>query len=435
VTSTLILLAFLLVLGIAVLAYVFWPLLRPAGRARDPSQEIALQVLRARREELMAALAHLPEQAPEREAALAEFARQIRDELDAATGDSAQRGPGAQNGPSGSVAADTPARRSMGARLGLSIAALALLLAPAMLYLVSGMPEAASPALMSEPPPANVEALISRLQSRLKEKPDDAEGWLLLGRSELARDNPAGAVEALEQARRLRPKDAATLADLADAVAQQDGRRLDGRPMALVREALSLNPDQGKALALAGAWEVTQGNPAAAIVHWTRLLAQLPPESEQARQIDGFVRDLRAGRRPGSETPASTETAAAPGPAALSGKVLLDESLRSRVPPEASLFIVARTLDDQNRPSGPPLAVIRTAAGGPWPRDFTLDDAQAMSPATRLSAQAPAARIIVIARISGTGEAALRSGDLLGSSEPVPPGARGLQITINAVAP
>lgn len=429
-TPTILLLVALLALGIAVLAYVLWPLLRPPGQMHDASNDIARDVLRARREELLASLAHLPAQSPERIAALAEFARQVEDEL----------------GPQGRQATQAtrhPSAPSVAGRLGLAAAALVLLAAPALLYLIAGMPEAASPAVLSQPAPASVEELVSRLQARLKEKPDDAQGWLLLGRSELARNNLAEAVLALEQARRLRPKDAAILADLADAVAQNEGRRLDGRPIELVREALSLDPEQSKALALAGAWEVTQGNTAGAIAHWSRLLAQLPADSEQARQIDGFVQDLRAGRRPGASAAAPPQ-AAAPAPAqatgalgasALQGEVRIDETLRSRIPKGASLFVVARTLDAQDRPVGPPLAVIRTEAGSSWPRAFTLDDAQAMSPAARLSSQAPDTRVIVIARISSTGEAALRSGDLLGSSEPVRPGARGLAVTIDSVAP
>lgn len=429
-TSTILLLVALLALGIAVLAYVLWPLLRPPGQMHDASNDIARDVLRARREELLASLAHLPAQSPERIAALAEFARQVEDEL----------GP---QGRQATQATRQPSAPSAAGRLGLAAAALVLLGTPALLYLIAGMPEAASPAVLSQPAPASVEELVSRLQARLKEKPDDAQGWLLLGRSELARNNLAEAVLALEQARRLRPKDAATLADLADAVAQNEGRRLDGRPIELVREALSLDPEQSKALALAGAWEVTQGNTAGAIAHWSRLLAQLPADSEQARQIDGFVQDLRAGRRPGASTAASPQAAApaqaqatgALGASALQGEVRIDETLRSRIPNGASLFVVARTLDAQDRPVGPPLAVIRTEAGSSWPRAFTLDDAQAMSPAARLSSQAPDTRVIVIARISSTGEAALRSGDLLGSSEPVRPGARGLAVTIDSVAP
>ena len=71
----------MLVLALLVLGYVLWPLLRPAPAVIDPSGEIARDVLRARRDELLASLAHLPDDAPERKAALAEFAAQAQEEL------------------------------------------------------------------------------------------------------------------------------------------------------------------------------------------------------------------------------------------------------------------------------------------------------------------------------------------------------------------
>lgn len=436
-TPILLLLGLMLILALLVLGYVLWPLLRPAPAVVDPSAEIARDVLRARRDELLAALSHLPADAPERQAALAEFAAQAQEELVPATVQAPAR---------------ESKRSSLRARMGLGVAGLLLLAAPAAMYLIAGMPEAVSPIFVeSQRPPASVEELVTRLQARLKEQPNDAEGWSLLGRSELARGNLGPALEALERANTLRPKDPATLADLADALAQRDGRRLDGRPIELIREALAIDPKYGKALALAGAWEVTQGNAPAAIALWGQLLEQLPAESEQARQIAGFVDDLKAGRRPGTgsgaanpsaaapttasgSAPAATGPNAAPGPAAIQGRVELSAQLKDRLNPKAALFIVARTLDAEGRPSGAPLAVIRTEAVQ-LPVDFVLDDAQAMSPASKLSAQPSDARIVVIARVSASGEAALRSGDLLGSSPPVKPGASQLRVLIDATAP
>lgn len=435
-TPILVLLGLMIVLALLVLGYVLWPLLRPPPEVIDPSGEIARDVLRTRRDELLASLAHLPADAPERQAALAEFAAQAQEELATTTA---------------SVAAPGAPSPTLRARIGLAGAALLMLAIPAAMYLIAGMPEAVSPVFMaSQQPPASVEELVARLQARLKDQPDDAEGWSLLGRSELARGNLGPALEALERANRLRPNDAATLADLADVIAQRDGRRLDGRPIELIRQALAIDPKQGKALALAGAWEVTQGNTSAAIDLWLQLLEQLPAESEQARQIAGLVDDLKAGRRPGStrEAPANGKGAApssdasvpaagpsaAATPAAIHGQVSLSPELKDRLKPNTVLFIVARSLDADGRPSGAPLAVIRTDAAR-LPFDFVLDDAQAMSPAGRLSAQPKEGRIAVIARVSASGEAALRSGDLLGSSAAVSPGARGVRVLIDATAP
>jgi cytochrome c-type biogenesis protein CcmH len=95
---------------------------------------------------------------------------------------------------------------------------------------------------------------------------------------------------------------------------------------------------------------------------------------------------------------------------------------------------VARSLDAQGQPSGPPLAVLR-ARGADLPLAFTLDDRLAMGPMAKLSSVTPGTQVKVIARISRSGEAATRSGDLQGSSDPVKPGTSGMTIVIGKEAP
>jgi cytochrome c-type biogenesis protein CcmH len=78
-----------------------------------------------------------------------------------------------------------------------------------------------------------------------------------------------------------------------------------------------------------------------------------------------------------------------------------------------------------------PLAIVRQPAGA-WPLRFTLDDSSAMSPATRLSS---ATQVVVVARISKSGQAMPQSGDLFGQTEPLPLGRRNLSIVIDQVQP
>jgi cytochrome c-type biogenesis protein CcmH len=57
----------------------------------------------------------------------------------------------------------------------------------------------------------------------------------------------------------------------------------------------------------------------------------------------------------------------------------------------------------------------------------------AMSPAASLSAVAPGTQLVVVARLSRSGEASARPGDLQGASAPVRPGASGLRVLIDRV--
>ena len=78
-----------------------------------------------------------------------------------------------------------------------------------------------------------------------------------------------------------------------------------------------------------------------------------------------------------------------------------------------------------------PLAIVRQPAGG-WPLRFRLDDSMAMTPQLTLSGTP---RVVVGARVSKSGDATPRGGDLVGQSEVVAHDAQGLKIVIDKVQP
>ncbi len=467
--ASILLLALLLLVAVLVGAYVLWPLLRrpPQGEAAADAAAMSRAVLRDRRHELETALAHLPADAPERRAAMAEFAAQADDELAAAP------------------AAPTAVTVAVARRPWTAAALAAVLIVPTFgLYLLSGAPESVSPEFAAAPrEPASLDELVVNLRARLAREPKDLDAWRLLGRAELARGRADEARDAFERAMSLAPGDAQVRVDYADALAQAQGAVLEGRPIALIREALAIDARNPKALALAGAYEVGRNDFPAAIVLWKRLLEVLPADSEQTKQVAGFLADLQAGRPPqvaarpaapaaseggpasgsparrdsatgdsatgdsatgGAATsgpvPGSPATAGAPPladsaaskAAALRGRIELERRIVSRLDPGATVFVVARTLDAEGRPAGPPVAVLR-ARGSDLPLEFTLDDGLAMSPMARLSAVSPGTQVVVIARVSRSGEATARPGDLQGASQPVKPGATGLRVLIDAV--
>jgi cytochrome c-type biogenesis protein CcmH len=102
------------------------------------------------------------------------------------------------------------------------------------------------------------------------------------------------------------------------------------------------------------------------------------------------------------------ETAAAP---AIQVSVALAETLQAQARPDDTLFVYARA------PTGPrmPLAIVRLKAAD-LPATVILDDSSAMMPNMRLSAFE---EVVVMARISRSGDAMTRSGDLLGSTTPL----------------
>jgi len=189
----------------------------------------------------------------------------------------------------------------------------------ALIYVMTGNPAAldrANPPARREAPHAlagaQMAGMAERLASRLRSKPEDAEGWATLGRSLAAAGRFGEAADALAEAARRMPGNATILAEQADVLAMSQGRRFDGEPDRLVAAALAADPRNVKALALAGTSAYARGDFAVAAGHWRRLLALVPVQGEMARQVEATPRSRapsssrRAGRRPSSPARSSS---------------------------------------------------------------------------------------------------------------------------------
>lgn len=276
-----------------------------------------------------------------------------------------------------------------------------------------------------------IEDMLAKLAARLKERPDDADGWAMLGRSYTALNRPAEALAAYRKVVELRPKDAQALADLADGLAVANNRSLDGEPERLIQEAVRLDPRNVKAQALAGTVAFNRSDFKTAADHWQKAVDASEPGSEFARQLQTAVDEARsragtgAAAAPATADARPTVPAAAGAGAVVAGRVTLGKALQAQVAPGDTLFIFARAS------AGPkvPLAILRKTAGD-LPVDFTLDDSLAMSPAAKLST---ASQVVVGARVSKSGNAMPQPGDLQVLSAPVAVGTKGITLEINDV--
>ncbi len=339
--------------------------------------------------------------------------------------------------------ADTPAR-SKGLLLGLAGFVGAVTIAG---YALVGTPKALDPAArVAQGAPAGdghsitaeqIEGMIDKLAARLKEKPDDADGWAMLGRSQAVLGRHELAMPALKRAVELRANDAVLLADYADALAVVNGRNLDGEPARLIGRALAIDPNNLKALSLAGTHAFVRKDFSLALAHWEKM-ARLAPDDEMVKQIQGGIDEARqlAGGAPRAAAAAATPApaaaqapaptlAAAAGGASVSGTVTLAPALAAKAKPEDTLFVFARAVEGPRMP----LAILRKQVKD-LPLSFTLDDSMAMTPSARLSS---VPRVVVGARISAQGNATPQAGDLQGFSAPVAPGAAGLKVQIAEV--
>ena len=112
---------------------------------------------------------------------------------------------------------------------------------------------------------------------------------------------------------------------------------------------------------------------------------------------------------------------------AITGKVSLAPSLASKGAATDTLFVFARETN------GPPMPVaIVRATKKDLPFTFRLDDTTSMMPSRKLS---DVGTVVIVARLSKSGQAMPQSGDLEGMSQPVTPGTEGVAIVIDRERP
>ena len=281
------------------------------------------------------------------------------------------------------------------------------------------------------------ESAIKALEEKVASKPDDAESLLLLARSYAELEHYADAAQAYEKLTRLMPNEAQLWADYADVTAMASGKTLRGNPTKFLNKALALEPDNFKALALSGSAAMERGDYSGAVRNWEKLLKMIPEDNENAKMVESGIqhaRDLMA-QKSGGKPPVQTSRAPAKehqqvaqgGKEGITGTVILSEALKAQARPDDTVFVLARAAQGSRMP----LAIVRKQVKD-LPITFTLDDSTAMSPQMKIS---NFDQVVVIARVSKSGNAMTQAGDLEGMSSVIKPGTTGLKLSIDKVMP
>ena len=335
------------------------------------------------------------------------------------------------------AASGTPART----RTGFIAALVVALVLPSMailLYRQVGSPQALDPSNLiantsDEGHATNLEAAIVQLAEKMKQDPDNAEGWALLGRAYKSTQRFTEARDALKHAHDLVPEDADLMVDYAESIVfSSSDRRIQGEALTLIDRAIEKNPQNQKGLWLAGIADSQAGKYDDAVKKWNALLQLLEPGSDVATSIRDQIAQAEA-LRDGKPLPAKTSAPSASNAstsstaesassnsnqtsdttgAHIAVEVALDPKLKDKVSPGDTLFVFAKAA------SGPPMPLaIAKLTAAQLPASVTLTDAMSMVPNMKISAFA---QIVVGARISKSGQAIAQSGDLQTLSTPLP---------------
>lgn len=318
---------------------------------------------------------------------------------------------------------------------------------------------------VSGPQAGDLNQLVERLEARLKREPQDAQGQALFARTMMELSRYPAAASAYEKAVAALPDDATLHIERASAEYMANNQKWTPEAVAAIARGLKLAPNHPEALWLAGKERFENKDYAMAVRHWEALERVTPAGSDHAKDLKTSLVEaiaLRDGRDPvaalanagvsatvllpaaaplaGSSkdaiaaelkatlmamddrVPATSRAPLLPG---ISGVVSLDASLKARAAPEDNVFIFARNADAAQ--AGMPLAILRHRVAD-LPVRFDLSDNNAMSPEAKLST---AAKVIITARISKSGDARAQTGDLEGASVPIPLGTEKLGIVIN----
>ena len=285
-------------MALIVVLSVLVPLLRPRAPPR-PRAEHDIEIYRDQLAEVERDRARGLVTEDQFEASRAEIARRLL------AADSAREEPSG---------GDAPHRRAI---LAVVLAAVLPLAAGGLYFwqgapLFSGQPVSGSAAVLPAPqsplpdsPPAerdaDMAALVERLAERMEERPDDARGWRLLGRSLASLGRYSEAARAYGRAAALLPADADLRSLHGEALASAGGGTIAGEAERAFAAALQIDPGEPRARFYLGLAALQKGDPKAALMRWRALEAASPDDAEWLPMLRRRIASLAPGGAAGAD--------------------------------------------------------------------------------------------------------------------------------------
>lgn len=260
---------------------------------------------------------------------------------------------------------------------------------------------------------ADIESMLSTLEAKLQENPNDIEGWTMLARSNYALGRFQNALDANEKVLELGGDNPDVYAAMADASALLANGILTGQPSNYVAKALALRADHPQALWLAGLSAAQTGNGGKAREYWNKLLPQLAGVPQQQQELQAIIDQSFDFTGPATNTAkAATEhdsgetgsNASQDNTApSISVRVSVADALSSQLQSDDVVFVFARA--KQGPPA--PLAVKKLSVAD-LPTTITLTDNDAMMDQFKLSRFD---KVLVSARVAKSGNPIAQAGD------------------------
>ena len=325
------------------------------------------------------------------------------------------------------------------------LVAVALPLASMGLYMWVGEPDALNPMAVKSPDKVDQHELLKMAESlaqKLNDKPDNLQGWVMLGRTYRTLEKFDASVQAYDRALKLSADDDLKL-ERVEVLAMKSQGNFEGEPWNVIRDILQRDPQNYGALLMAGSASYSHEKYADALKYWQQARKPLAADNPDVPGLDEAISSVQQklglpvqvakgssaqvnAAQPAVAPAANTSSAASTG-LTVSGQVAIAEALKGKVKPSDVVFIYATPANGERMP----LAIFKTTVAQ-LPMAFTLDDSTAMTPERKLSG---AGEVLVKVRVSKSGNAMPQSGDLAGTLGPVKVGSKGLKLEIKDQIP
>ena len=326
------------------------------------------------------------------------------------------------------------------------LVAVALPLSAVGMYMWVGEPDALNPMAVQsndKVDPTQLLQMAESLAQKLNDKPDNLQGWVMLGRTYRTLEKFDASVQAYDRALKLSADDDLKL-ERVEVLAMKSQGNFEGEPWNVIRDILQRDPQNYGALLMAGSASYSHEKYADALKYWQQARKPLAADNPDVPGLDEAIASVQqklgmpvqvakgpSAQMNAAQTPAAAPSANTSGAAStgltVSGQVAIAEALKGKVKPSDVVFIYATPANGERMP----LAIFKTTVAQ-LPLAFTLDDSTAMTPDRKLSG---AGEVLVKVRVSKSGNAMPQSGDLAGTLGPVKVGAKGLKLEIKDQIP
>lgn len=139
--------------------------------------------------------------------------------------------------------------------------------------------------------PSGAKEVIKNLKERLKDRPNNAQGWYLLGRVYASQAKWVLAKKAYKKAYQLKPEDETIEVNYIQSLWEINERQCNQKIRALFEKLLQKNPVQGDSLAILALDAFQREDYHMALEYWQRLLKILPNGAEEAEVISQAILD------------------------------------------------------------------------------------------------------------------------------------------------